>query len=109
MTWGLLTPSLTGPQGPAGKGGLLCSCQSGSSPCLTSRVKYSLLVAKNGSLFTCYYVGLRAHTHTHPCLPLPEIDEQGEGQLCRGLPEPPVLLILMAVLLVPLTTCTLLF
>lgn len=53
---------LVGPQGPAGKGVLLCGCHSCSSPLLTSRVKYSLLVAKNGSLFTCYYEGL----HTPP-------------------------------------------
>lgn len=58
----LLMPLLVGPQGPAGKGVLLCSCHSCSSPLLTSRVKYSLLVAKNASLFTCYYEGL----HTHP-------------------------------------------
>ena len=53
---------LVGPQGPAGKGVLLCGCHSCSSPLLTSRVKYSLLVAKNGSLFTCHYEGL----HTPP-------------------------------------------
>lgn len=64
---GRVMHSLAGPQGPAGKGGLLCSCHSCLSPYLTSKVKYPQLVAGHGSLLHVLMwapaqMRVRAHT-----------------------------------------------
>lgn len=86
MTWG----QSGGLKDPSGKGTLLCSfhpCWPSPalclSPLLTSGVKHPVLVALNGSIFTCTCV---IQTH-NPSSFLGEIAEQVQSQLCRVITE----------------------
>lgn len=108
---GRVMHSLAGPQGPAGKGVLLCSYHSCLSPCLTSKVKYPQLVAGHGSL-TCSHVGARpnARARPHHVFPaLSEIGEQVDSQFRQVIAEPPAVFVFPEILQVILERCAFLF
>lgn len=108
MSWG----QFDGPWETSANGALLCSCCSCyPCPCSPARVlicqiKHPMLVAINGSVFTCTQA-------PYPWSPfLSEIVEQVENQLYRvitHLPPTPLWLLVMVVFSVTLAMCTLLF